>query len=230
MNGRGGTLLLAIALGLAGWWIADGLKHFRTGDRYVTVKGLAEREVPADLVVWPITFAQTGDDLPAVYQQLQAHAATVAAFLKAQGLAAAEQGLSTPRIQDLRAERMDGRPGERYRAEVTYTVRSSDVAAVRKAIQASGELVKGGIALAPWGPPPQFEYTKFNDLKPELLAQATENARRAAEQFARDSASTVGRIRTANQGQITIVDRDAGTPEVKKVRVVTTVEYELQDD
>jgi uncharacterized protein len=230
-HGGIGTVLLAAAVAAGGWWVGNGLKHFRTGDRYVTVKGLAEREVPADLVVWPITFTQTGNELPALYDQIQANQQRIAGFLKAQGLEAAEQSLSTPRIEDFEAHGMrEQRAGNRYKADVTYTVRSPNVPAVIAAMRASGELVKAGVALAPWGPAPEFLYTKLTELKPELLARATENARKAAEQFATDSASIVGRIRTANQGQISIGDRDAGTPQVKAIRVVTTVEYELLDD
>jgi uncharacterized protein len=230
-HGGFGTVVLAVSVAAAGWWVADGLRHFRTGDRYVTVKGLAEREVPADLVVWPITFTQTGNELPALYDQIQANQQRIAAFLKGQGLESAEQSLSTPRIEDFEAHGFrENRTGNRYKADVTYTVRSPDVPGVTKAMRASGELVKAGVALAPWGPAPEFLYTKLTALKPELLAHATQNARTAAEQFAKDSASTVGRIRTANQGQISIGDRDAGTPQVKAIRVVTTVEYELLDD
>ncbi len=233
-NGSGvSTLgLFAIAAGIAaaGCWIGEGLLKIKSGDRYVTVKGLAEREVPADLVIWPITFNETGNDLSALYQQGQAHAAQIAEFLKAQGLGDAEQSLSTPKIQDFEAEGGRERVTNRYKAEMTYTVRTHKVAEAKKAMQQSGELVKAGVAFAPWGAPPQFLYTKFNDLKPELLAAATENARRAAEQFAKDSDSAVGRIRSANQGQVNIEDRDSGTPDIKKVRIVTTIEYELDGE
>lgn len=231
MNIRVGTVLLSAAIAASGWWLSEGLLRFKTGDRYVTVKGLAEREMPADLVVWPITFTLTGNDLPALYEQIQGNAQRIGAFLQAQGLKDAEQTLGTPRIEDFDAHGYrENRGANRYKTDVTLTVRSADVPAVIKAMRASGELVKAGVALASWGPAPEFRYTKLNELKPELLAQATENARKAAEQFAKDSASRVGRIRTANQGQIGIADRDAGTPQVKAIRVVTTVEYELLDD
>lgn len=228
--GNLGGVALAVAVAASGWWVGDGLLKFRSADRYVTVKGLAEREVPADLVVWPITFTQTGNDLPALYDTIQGNAQRIGAFLQAQGLGPAEQSLSTPRIEDFEAQGFrENRGANRYKADVTLTVRAREVDVVIKAMRASGELVKAGVALAPWGPAPEFLYTKLTDLKPALLAQATENARKAAEQFALDSRSTVGRIRTANQGQIGIGDRDAGTPQVKAIRVVTTVEYELLD-
>ena len=227
-----GNLLLAAGVAFAGWAVADGLLKFKTADRYVSVKGLAEREVPADLVVWPLGCSETGNDLAAIYQQTQAHAHVIADFLKQQGLGDAEQSLSTPKIQDNQAEAYGGgtRPANRYKAEVTYTVRSSDVAAVKKAMSQSGELVKSGVAFMSYGTAPEFRYTKLNALKPELLAEATQNARHAAEQFAKDSSSVVGRIRSANQGQITIEDRDSGTPDIKRIRVVTTIEYELRND
>jgi hypothetical protein len=225
-----GSLLLAVGVAFAGWSVAQGLFKFKTADRYVSVKGLAEREVPADLVVWPLGYMEAGNDLGAIYQQTQAHAQQIAAFLKSQGLEKAEQSLSTPKIQDNQAENYGPQhAANRYKAEVTYTVRSADVAAVKKAMAASGELVKSGVAFMSYGKPPEFRYTKLNELKPQLLAEATKNARRAAEQFAQDSASVVGNIRSANQGQITIEDRDSGTPEIKRVRVVTTIDYALQE-
>jgi hypothetical protein len=223
-----GLVALAVALAAAGWWVSGALLRFRTADRTVTVKGLAEREVPADLVVWPIAFTEAGNDLGVIYEQSQTHARLIGEFLKGLGLGDVEQRLSPPKIQDFAAEGgRENPPPNRYKAEVTYTVRTEKVAEVKQAMARSGELVRAGVAFVPWGAPPTFLYTKLNDLKPGLLAEATQAARRTAEQFAKDSESRVGSIRSANQGQISIVDRDAGTPEVKKVRVVTTVEYEL---
>jgi hypothetical protein len=223
------ALLVAAGIAFAGWAVADGLLKFRTADRYVSVKGLAEREVPADLVVWPIGYIEAGNDLAVIYQQTQAHARLIAEFLKQQGLGTAEQSLSTPRIQDNQADNYGQQHANRYKAEVTYTVRTSDVAAVKKAMEQSGELVKSGVAFMSYANPPEFRYTKLNELKPELLAEATKNARRAAEQFAQDSASVVGNIRNASQGQISIEDRDTGTPDIKRIRVVTTIDYELRN-
>jgi hypothetical protein len=223
-----GLVALAVALAAAGWWVSGALLRFRTADRTVTVKGLAEREVPADLVVWPIAFTEAGNDLGVIYEQSQTHARLIGEFLKGLGLGDVEQRLSPPKIQDFAAEGgRENPPPNRYKAEVTYTVRTEKVAEVKQAMARSGELVRAGVAFVPWGAPPTFLYTKLNDLKPGLLAEATQAARRTAEQFAKDSESRVGSIRSANQGQISIEDRDAGTPEVKKVRVVTTVEYEL---
>lgn len=225
-----GGLLLALGVAYAGYAVSDGLRTLRTGDRYVVVKGLAEREVPADLVVWPITFSETGNDLGEIYDRIQANAGRIAGFLDENGLGDAEASLSPPRVQDHMADGYrQEQPRNRYRAEVTYTVRSGDVAAIKAAMEASGELIRSGVAFTPWGAPTQFFFTGLNDIKPELLGEATAQARLAAEQFARDSGSRVGGIRTANQGVITIGDRDSNTPEIKRVRVVTTVVYGLRD-
>jgi hypothetical protein len=225
-----GGLLLALGVGIAGIQVGDGLQKLRSSDRYVVVKGLAEREVPADLVVWPITFSETGNDLGEIYDRIQANAGLIAAFLADNGLGGAEASMSPPRVQDFLADGYrQEQPNNRYRAEVTYTVRSDEVMVVKAAMERSGELIRSGVAFTPWGAPTQFFFTALNDIKPELLAEATAQARIAAEQFARDSDSEVGGIRTANQGVISIGDRDANTPDIKRVRVVTTVEYILRD-
>lgn len=225
-----GGLLLALGVGYAGHTVGEGLRTLRVGDRQVVVKGLAEREVAADLVVWPITFSETGNDLGEIYDRIQANAERIASFLADNGLGDAEAALSPPRVQDHLADGYrQEQPRNRYRAEVTYTVRSGDVAAIKAAMERSGELIRAGVAFTPWGAPTQFFFTGLNDIKPELLAEATAQARVAAEQFARDSGSRVGGIRHANQGVITIGDRDANTPEIKRVRVVTTVAYSLSN-
>jgi Uncharacterized protein conserved in bacteria len=222
------ALLLAVGLALAGWFVGDGLTHLHAGDRYVTVKGLAQREVPADLAVWPITFAEVGDDLPTVSAHLDADAKTVRGFLDAHGLAAAQLVASPPQIDDHAAQSGPSHPRYRYRAQQTLTLRSGDVQAVKQAMQAAGDLVKAGVAFVQYGPQPQFLFTRLNQIKPALIAEATRNARLAAEQFARDSGSRVGAIRSASQGQIVIRDRDPSSPDVKIVRVVSTLQYFLR--
>lgn len=224
-----GSLALAAALAASGWWVADGLRALRTADRYVTVKGLAEVEVPADLVIWPITFVEAANELPALYATLERNAERVRAFLRQQGLEDVEVSSGPPRLQDFRAEAYGDASANRfrYRAETTLTVRSNDAKGVKRAMQNAGELVRQGVVFAAYSPPPEYVFTGLNEIKPQLIAEATGNARRAAEQFATDSNSEVGGIRNANQGVITISDRDAGTPDIKVVRVVSTVEYRL---
>lgn len=226
------ALLLALGLVGAGWFVAQGLARLKTADRFVTVKGSAERIVDADLVVWPLAHSVGGNDLADVQRRLDANSATIRNFFTAAGFKAAEIVVSPPRLEDRWAYAYgENRPPERFRYSTTVTLRTSDVANALVVLRRSGELVSRGVMLGAEGEAagPDFDYTKLNDIKPALIAEATANARRSAEQFAKDSGARIGGIRSANQGVIDIGDRDQGSPQVKKVRVVTTVEYFLKD-
>ena len=222
--------LLAAGIAFAGYCIGDALLTARTASRYVTVKGLAERNVPADLAVWPITITETGNALSDVQKRLDEVRDITRAFLGDAGLAADTISESPPRITDYYAQGYTGRdmPQNRYKADITITVRTPDVERVKRAMEASGTLVKRGVVLADnYGSGTEFLFTQLNTIKPAMIAEATKNARKAAEQFARDSGSTVGSIRRAQQGLFTIRDRDINSPDLKIVRVVTTIEYFL---
>ncbi len=224
------AVVLAAAAVVASSQMADGLRQFRSADRYVTVKGLAEREVDANLVIWPVNFVEADSDLTELYNRLEAHTESVREYLKRRNVADAEVSVGLPRVQDMQADAYGSgnvRPF-RYRGELTLTVRSTNVGGMKAAIQNAGELVRGGVVFGAYTEPPQFIFTELNDLKPDLLADATANARLAAEQFAADSGSRVGYIRHANQGVISISDRDAATPDRKVVRVVSTIDYQLE--
>lgn len=223
------ALLIALGLAAGGWLSAQGLAKFRTADRYVTVKGLAERHVEADLVVWPLPHAVVGNDLAQVQAALDANTAAIRRFFTDAGFGDAEIVVSPPRLEDRAAYAWgDQQPRERYRYTNTVTLRTARVSEALDALRRTGELVASGVLLAEGGFP-QFEYTRLNDIKPALIAEATAAARASAEQFALDAKANVGGIRSANQGQIDISDRDQGSPQVKKIRVVTTVEYFLVD-
>ncbi len=225
-------LCLALGLALGGFLLARGLFAARAADRFVTVKGLAEREMPADLALWPIVFTNSGNDLSALQEQVEADAGRIRAFLGRYGFSDEETSLSAPRVTDFRSPQYGNQEGpqERYQVESTLTVRSGRIDDVRRAIESSGELVRAGVALIrSYEYNTQYLFTALGDVKPEMIAQATRDARRAAEQFAEDSGSEVGGIRRAQQGYFSIEDRDLYSPEVKKVRVVTTVEYFLED-
>lgn len=227
-------LCLVLGLALAGFAIGRGLFAARAADRFVTVKGLAEREIPADLALWPVVFTNSGDDLSALQAQVEADAETIRAFLGRFGFAAEELSLSAPRVTDFESANYGGGANRgdapRYQVESTLTVRSGDIEQVRRAIEASGELVRSGVALIrSYEYSTQYLFTALDTVKPEMIAEATRDARRAAEQFAEDSGSEVGGIRRAQQGYFSIEDRDTYSPEVKTVRVVTTVEYFLED-
>jgi hypothetical protein len=235
MNGTPDNTLPAIALALgivvAGYFIGEALIHTRSSERQVSVRGLAEREVPANLVLWPIVFSVTSNELVDLQQKADKGVATVRAFLVSD-FPVEQISVSAPRVQDREAQGItgDGRRLDRYTAEVTVTVRTDKIDVARQAIQRSGELVKQGVAvIRSYEYDTQYLFTELEQIKPEMIAEATKDARRAAEQFAKDSGSTVGAIRSAQQGLFSIEDRDKFSPEFKKVRVVTTVDYYLGD-
>jgi len=234
---RSRSILAALLIGLgllgAGWFAAQGMARLKTADRYVTVKGSAEKVVDADLVVWPLPHSVGGNDLADVQSKLDANTQIIRAFFAQAGFKPAEIVVSPPRLEDRWAWASgDNKPPERYRDSTTVILRTGDVARALTALRGSGQLVARGVMLgsADGGMGgPDFEYTKLNAIKPALIAEATANARQSAEQFAKDSGARIGGIRTANQGVVDISDRDQGSPQVKKVRVVTTVEYFLKD-
>lgn len=225
-------LLVALGLGVGGYFVGHGLLEARSSDRYVTVRGFAEREVPADLVVWPITYTVTADDLGTLQRRTEDGAAKIRAFLADQ-FGAEEIGLSQARVTDREAQGFVDQTGRlaRYVAESTVTVRSERIDAVRSAMEQSGELVAEGVALIrSYDSQTEYFFTGLEAIKPDMIQEATRDARRAAQQFAEDSGSRVGGIRNAQQGYFSIEDRDRFSPEHKKVRVVTTIQYFLLDD
>ena len=210
-----------------------GLLVARSSDRYVTVKGLAEREVPANLALWPIVFTETADDLVTLQDRVEKSQAKIVAFLDQQGFDPGERSATAPRITDREAQGFAQRRRqriERYVAESTVTVRTSRIGSAQEAMARSGELVKQGVALIrSYEYDTQYLFTALDEIKPEMIAEATKDARSAAQQFAEDSGSKVGAIRSAQQGYFSIEDRDRFSPEQKNVRVVTTIEYFLED-
>jgi uncharacterized protein len=240
-NGIGLVTAITIALGfaLAGWFVGRGFFLGRASDRYVTVKGVAERDVTADVAFWPISFVSTDDDLGRAQTKIKQSREQIMAFLGRQGIDAAAVEVQRLDVRDLMADPYtSGVIKSRFIISQTLMVRSNDPEKIVKASQAASELVDAGVVLsANMGSEslPTYLFTRLNELKPGMIAEATANARQAAEQFAKDSRSTIGNIRRANQGVFEILprDRSAGTFERtelnKTVRVVTTVEYYLED-
>ncbi len=225
-------LCVAGGLALGGYLMGLAVGKLRAGDRYVTVKGFAEREVAADLAIWPIVYNAVGNDLASVQAELEVDADAIERYLVARGFKPEQLTLSSPRVTDHEAQWSGGgaRPTNRFLAEATLTLRSEDVPGVKAAMEGSTELVKEGVTLLrSYEYNPLFLYTKLEAIKPEMIADATVDARRAAEQFAKDSGSSVGAIRNAQQGLFQIENRDPHSPEWKKVRVVTTLQYFLED-
>lgn len=236
-NGNNGNLaaaglLMAVGIALGGYFVGHGLLEARASDRYVTVRGLAEREAPADLVVWPITHSVTAEDLATLQSRTDESASKIRTFL-ADEFSSDEISVSQARITDRQAQRAMDQTGrlERYVAESTVTVRSGRIDAVRAAMERSGELVGQGVALVRnYDASTEYFFTGLDEVKPEMIREATRDARNAAEQFAEDSGARVGGIRNAQQGYFSIRERDRFSPEHKKIRVVTTVQFFLVDD
>jgi hypothetical protein len=236
-NRHAGAFILGafICLGLCvlGYLLGEAAIEFKEYERSVTVKGLSEREVAADIVIWPISFTEAGNDLAQLYQSLETGTANIKEFLREQGLQLAEMSVSPPSITDKSAQQYGGgqKPEFRYSAIQTVTVYSANVARVRAAMSGLAELGKRGIAFTAGNYDTQTEYifTGLNEIKPQMIQEATTKAREVAVKFAQDSSSRLGKIKQASQGQFSISPRDKNNPHIKKIRVVSTVEYYLSD-
>lgn len=226
------AIIIAIGLFLLGNRIASGLENALGDERTVSVRGLSERIVPADKVVWPLVYKEVGNDLEALASQVNNKNKIIIDYLKSKGISDDEISVSPPEIIDLQAERyVNQNIPYRYNLRTIITVSSKQVVLVRNLINEQGELLDKGIAIVSGEYDAQIDYqfTGLNELKPDMIAEATRNARQAAEQFASDSDSKLGKIKTASQGQFSITSRDQYTPYLKNVRVVTSVVYYLED-
>ena len=224
--------VLAIGIVLSGLSIAFGIKTLKADQRTVSVRGLSELEVEADLAVWPVTFTISGNDLSVLRKDIVKKTNVITTFLKQHGLKDADFTIKEPAITDTTTDPyMDQtRKRDKYFAKVVVFVRSSNIKAVNAALSVSIDLMDSGIALShDYDSRVEYLFTKLNDIKPQMIAEATQNAHKAAEQFAHDSGSKVGKIKRASQGLFSIDDAAPGLPERKSIRVVTTVEYILSD-
>ncbi len=233
------ALILATGILLGGIAIAVGFARGRAVDRFVTVKGVSEREVQADLAIWPLRLVAADNDLAVASRTLQESAQRLRAFLVAQQIDSSQITVQEFAATDAFANQYGG-PNitSRYALRQTMVVRSNDPAQILAASQRVAELVSAGVVLssgAEYGNTgPTFLFTKLNDVKAPMIAEATAQARAAAEQFARDSRASLGGIRRANQGVFEILPRDQApgisqeSQVVKTVRIVSTVEYMLR--
>ena len=237
----GVCLLLGLVLG--GWVLGSQIKAIRLADRYVTVKGLVERTVKSDSAIWPVTFKEAGNELPQVFAKSEADKAAVLKFFADQGIKPQEITVGQIQVTDKLANEYSGnQTGPRYIVQQTVTVNSSDVDRIAKAGQKTAELVQAGIVVGGgYGQGISYKFGGLNALKPDMITEATRNARAAADRFAADSGSQVGSIRSANQGVFSISAADGesageggggggSSPDssiMKKVRVVATVDYYL---
>lgn len=221
-----------VGLLVLGMCLKSGIDNIVDKDRCVTVKGLAEEEVEADKVTWPIRTKEIGNDLPALYAKINSTTEVIRQFLKAGGVKDEEISVNAPTVIDMNAERYgDYNRPYRYNITSTITVSSSQVKLIRKLIARQGELLQKGVAIVEgdYENPVKYELVSFRDMKPRMMTEAIKNAEKTAQQFAENSHSVLNKITKADQGQFSIDNRDENTPYIKKVRVVTTVTYSLKD-
>ena len=226
------SAMVAVAIVLLGLCIKWGIDDFANKDRKVTVKGLAEREVEADKVTWPIVFKEMGNDLPTLYDDIKVKQAKIKAFLLKHGVKAAELTINASKVVDMAANQYSTtNKAYRYNITAIMTVTSHNVRLVRSIINQQGELLRQGIAIVgdEYESPIVYEYVSFTSMKPKMMEEAIQNAEKTASQFAATSHSTLNKIVSADQGQFSIENRDANTPWIKKVRVVTTITFSLKD-
>ena len=226
-------LFIMVGLIVLGVMMPRAVDRYRSFDRTVNVKGLCEKEVKADKVIWPVVYKVMANDIQSVYDQTDGNNAVIIDFLKSGGIDSSEITVSVPEISDKYASEYGSNDRAfRYIAKNVITVCTSDVDKVLALMSKQSVLLKKGIVVSgntQWENPVEFKYEGLNGIKPEMIEEATMNAREAAQKFAKDSDSKLGKIKTANQGTFTIENRDSNTPYIKKVRVVTSVTYYLKN-
>lgn len=226
-------LFIMVGLIVLGVMMPRAVDRYRSFDRTVNVKGLCEKEVKADKVIWPVVYKVMANDIQSVYDQTDGNNAVIIDFLKSGGIESSEITVSVPEISDKYASEYGSNDRAfRYIAKNVITVCTSDVDKVLALMSKQSVLLKKGIVVSgntQWENPVEFKYEGLNSIKPEMIEEATMNAREAAQKFAKDSDSKLGKIKTANQGTFTIENRDSNTPYIKTVRVVTSVTYYLKN-
>jgi hypothetical protein len=236
-NNKQSALILGafLFLGLAvlGYILGQAAIKFKEYERTVNVKGLSEREYAADVVIWPIQFTEASNDLGNLYSSIEGSTSKITEFLEKNGINSADITHAAPAITDKSAQQYGTttRAEFRYTAQQTVTVYSGNIKAVQSVMGKLSELGKKGIVFTGGDYDSQTEYlfTRLNEVKPEMIEEATQNAREVAQKFAADSKSQLGKIKNAYQGQFSITPRDRNNPHIKNVRVVSTVEYYLSD-
>ncbi|MDD2305986.1 MAG: SIMPL domain-containing protein [Prolixibacteraceae bacterium] len=238
------SIALIISFGISALFIGRSLQRFKAEDRSVSVKGFAEREVKADLAVWIIQTRMANNDLMEGSKAIDEAKNKVIAFMLQNQIKQEEIVVEGIVVTDKKAQQYDNfQQGNAFRYLITqnFQIRSNNVDLLQKVSRMTGELLQVGVFLSnsDYGNPLQFYFTKLNEIKPEMITEATQNARKAAQQFANENDSKLGSLKKANQGLFTIVDRTAslsggeggyasGTNDLfKKVRVVISAEYSI---
>lgn len=224
------ALFLGAGLAAAGFFIGEGISGRNTDRQSVSVKGLSEKEVPASIAIWTLSYNASGNTVKEVNDQLENNTSAVVAFLKKTGFEDSEIAVQPPSLNDLSLaprEKDVPPPSVRFTARQSVLLRTTKVDAIKPARAASSALMANGVQLS-GNSEPNFIFNRLNEIKPGMIQEATKNARIAADQFARDSQASLGKLRHANQGWFQIENRDPATPEQKVVRVVVDVQYEVK--
>jgi len=233
-SGLASSIILAISITLAGYFIGQTYIAGKKLDRTVVVKGLAEREVQADIATWPWELTVSGNELGQLQKTLEQQTKILQDFFANLEFTEEELTVGAPTIQDNRALLYGGQNAynqDRYIAKVDFNLRTTKLDKMSEAMYKVPSIVGQGLVIGSkntWQPV-QYTFTKLNDIKPEMIEEATKNAREAAEKFARDSGSNVGKIKSANQGYFSITDLDQNSGVMKKVRIVSTLEFYIED-
>jgi len=234
----GAVAIFALGLTTSGYALGDGFRRYKLAQqRSVTVRGVSERNVTADLATWTISFAHEGTELGSVQQSVDQQARFVRAFFQRSGFRPGEVSDSNISLSREQPTDRDGNPvgPESLTVRRSIQLRTGDVMKAQAAYAGQAELLRNGVELS--GSNISYTFTKLNDLKPEMIAEATRNARRSADQFANDSGASVGSIKSASQGYFSVGARDGedcddcgssgGSTPFQKVRVVTTIDYDI---
>lgn len=234
----GAVAIFAVGLTTSGYALGDGFRRYKLAEqRSVTVRGVSERDVTANLATWSIAFAHEGTELGSVQNSVDQQARAVRAFFERAGFRPGDVTDSDVSLSRAQPTDRDGNPvgPETVTVRRSLQLRTGEVMKARAAYAAQAKLLRAGVELS--GSSISYTFTGLNELKPEMIAEATRNARRSADQFARDSGASVGQIKTASQGYFSVGARDGedcedcgssgGSTPFQKVRVVTTIDYDI---
>jgi len=226
-------IFIFLGLSSLGYFLTSAVVEYKQYDRIVKVKGLSEKEFEADIVIWPIQYQIATNSIEELYSLLDKNNKKIEEFLVKNGIENKEITFSSPNIVDRSAQQYGGniKAEYRYSASEIVTVYSKNIQGVREVKSTLSSLGKQGIVFSgnDYQARTEYIFTRLNAIKPEMIEEATKNARVVAQKFADDSNSKLGKIKKASQGQFSISQRDKNNPHIKKIRVVSTVEYYLVD-
>lgn len=217
--------IISITLVIISFIVANALGNIRKAERFVSVRGLAEKQVIADQALWPLNFRATGSTLSEIYAKVESSQKHTLKFLKDQGFTDEEIHVKQVNIQDTSTNTYSQRETVRYIADAGVLIRSDKIKLIKDSLQQTNKLIAKGVSLSSGSV--EYTFEKLNDIKPEMIEEATKEALKAAKRFAKDSGSKVSKIRRAHQGLFTIDSLHYYTPEIKKIRVVIDMEYSI---